>query len=71
MKYSCPNAVRKNQYAFIMCKAMMDKQTDYNITANAYRAFCAYQHQCPSTKRAENTDRARACYSYQTQKNKN
>jgi hypothetical protein len=63
-KYLCPYAVRQAEMSFIICAYIMEKGVDYSKIQNAARIFCAHQHYCPETKRAENTEMAKQCYEY-------
>lgn len=62
MNYSCPFAKRLKQHQYLLCRARMNPLIDYTKIENACQAFCAYQHMCSITGRAENTDRARQCF---------
>lgn len=64
---TCPYAVRNN-LPFLMCKLLMKEGVDYAKADSGGKAFCAYQHFCPRTKRNENTENARKCYEYHSQK---
>ena len=62
MLYQCPLARRIRQQKYLLCFLRMSPDINYSKTQNACQAFCAYQHMCNITGRAENTDRARQCF---------
>lgn len=69
MKYwNCPFAIANKSNTFLICKAQMTEQIDYNLTENAARAFCAHQHKCNCQQRLRNTEPAIECYEYQLAK---
>lgn len=65
--YVCPNAIR-TALPFLMCRLLMKDGADYTKSDVGATAFCAYQHYCPNTRRAENTDNAKKCYEYHLSK---
>lgn len=61
-RFVCPAQIRKNIHPFLMCELAKKEGVDYNLRENAQTIFCACQHYCPQTKRAENTEGCKACY---------
>lgn len=68
MAWHCPYAVRQNSVDFLICKLQMKDGANYSTPAEAAKAFCACQHICPVSRRAENTESARKCCEYHRSK---
>lgn len=58
----CPYALKKPQFQFLICKAQMTENIDYNVASNATRAFCGCQRRCSCTRGVVNTDLAKKCF---------
>lgn len=64
MAYKCPLQERRNGVKPLLCKGAIKR---LGIPKNApvavlMQAYCAFQHYCPTTRRAENTDSAKKCF---------
>ena len=66
-RYECPNAVRKPQLEFLLCKLLMKDGESYSNVKDSVNAMCAYQRHCNCTKRVENTEEAQSCYRYHSE----
>lgn len=67
-EFSCPFAVKRRQYKFLMCERLMQSGKDYNNVMTAMEAFCAHQRYCKCKKGVINTEEARSCYNGQLAK---
>ncbi len=63
-KYICPFQKRLTNLRYLICADLIGKATNLNDEKSALGAFCAHQHFCTCSGRAENTDGARECYQY-------
>ncbi len=61
--FICPYSVRDNRFRFLLCRRISDGKI-YRTATEAAEAFCAHQHHCPKTGRAENTEAAKDCFEY-------
>ena len=58
----CPNAIRNPNYKFLICKDMIDENTNINDKKEAIKAYCAYQRHCNCAMRVINSNGAAECY---------
>ncbi len=63
--YSKPMKIINNG---LVCIKIMKEGIDYNLKENCYSVFCACQRYCPTEKRIINSDEAKKCYEYHSQK---
>ena len=69
MAWQCPYAVRlKCVNNGLVCKNAMKDGVDYNLQKNALEVFCACQRYCPTERKVINSDGAKQCYEYHSQK---
>lgn len=68
MAYKCPYAVKDVANKFLMCKTLMKDGVDYTVKENALRCFCAYQRYCKCVSGVINSEGAKSCYEFHSQK---
>lgn len=61
-KFHCPNAIKREEHKFLMCKLAMKDGVDYHLTENALKTYCACQRYCQCEKGVINSDGAKKCY---------